>query len=149
MNGQGKARKSYTIWRRVLLGLCIFVGIGALAGGGLAVIVPDGSLMSAQELIPVVQKAPLVGPYIDSLLIPGLALLLLVCLPQAVAAILLLRRHPAQYRAGIICGVFMAAVTIGELVILGTNFLSWLYLSFAVVEIVAGMWLSKMSRVSK
>jgi len=130
--------KRHTIWRRVLLVLCLFVAVGALGGGGLVVIAPDGSLLGAQAIIPELHNIPLVGPHLDSLLIPGCALLLFVFVPQTIASILLLGKHPKQYTAGIICGAIMAVFTIVEIVFL-PNFLSWIFLFFAVVEICAAV----------
>ena len=126
------------IWHRILLILCAFVGIGALAGSALALIAPDGSLMAAQELIPILQGLPLVGKYVDSLFLPGCALLLFVCIPQMLAALLLLRKHPKQYAIGLIGGLLLSVFTVVELVIM-PSFLSWVYLLFGVIEIVSSL----------
>ena len=126
--------------RLVLPALCAFVGIGALGGGGLAILVPDGSLMQAQALIPALQAIPLVGPYVDSLLLAGIALLLCIFVPQILASILLLTKRPGQYAAALLAGILLCLFTITELVFLGSNVLSWLYLLFGVIEILGSVY---------
>ena len=143
-NQYDRSNKGNKIWRRILTGLTIFVGVGALGGGGLAIIVPDGSLMSAQAIIPELQKIPLVGQYLDSLFIPGCALLLFIFFPQIIAGILLLRKHPKQYLVAIISGVLLEVFTIVEIIFL-PNFLSWIYLFFGAVEITTAFMCITMS----
>lgn len=133
---KNEAAKSYRVSHRILLGLCVFVAAGALGGGGMAVVQPSGALMSAQALIPVLHEIPLVGQYINSLLIPGLVLLVFVFIPHLIAVILLFKTHTKQYFASIICGALLIAVTTGEVILLGSNFLSWLYCAFGAIEII-------------
>jgi len=139
--------RSIRLWRRILLGLCIFAGIGALGGGVLAVVAPDGSLLKAQELIPVLQAIPIIGQYLDSLLIPGCALLLFVFLPQILASALLRRKHPRQYFVASIGGALVVIVTTVELIVLGLNVLSWVFLFYGFVEIVVGLYCSRRSHL--
>lgn len=133
-----QSRSGHKVWRRILLGLAVFVAAGALFGGGIAVVDPHGAFMGAPLLVPMLQQIPLIGPLIDSLLIPGSALLLFVFIPQTVAMALLLRRQGGQYRAGIICGALLVIFTLVEIIVM-PNFLSPVYLAFGLVEIVAGI----------
>ncbi|MCL2826693.1 MAG: hypothetical protein FWD72_04740 [Eggerthellaceae bacterium] len=129
--------KHHKLWRRTLVFLSLFVGIGALGGGAVAILPPTTDIMGAEALVPILHEAPLFGQYIDSLVIPASALLLFVCLPQLLAALLLLRKRPSRYKACIICGAVLVAFTVGELILI-PNFASVLYLLFGAVEIFAG-----------
>ena len=130
-------------WHRALMILCLFVGIGALGGGAMGLISPDGSLIQAQTIITDLQKnTPFVGQYIDSLVIPAIALLLFVCIPQTTAGILLLRRHSLQYTAGILVGAMLIVFTFVEMILL-PNPLSILYMIFGVIEIIAALLAQK------
>ena len=139
MNSQPQQNKvsdqrAFKRQRVTLLVLCAFVGLGALGGGGLALISPDGTLMSAQLLIPALQKIPIAGPYLDSLTLPACALLLFVFIPQTLATILLIRKHSRQYPTSILCGCLLSLFTIGEIILI-FNLLSFLFLAFGVLEV--------------
>ncbi|MCL1798110.1 MAG: hypothetical protein FWG24_07380 [Eggerthellaceae bacterium] len=133
-NHADQIKKSSKAWHRTLFGLCVFVAVGALFGGGMGVLDPHSTLMGAELIVPELQKAPLVGQHIDSLLIPASTLLLFVFIPQTVASLLLFKKHPAQYYAAIICGTLLAVFTITEIALI-PNPLSVLYLCFALFEI--------------
>jgi len=135
--------KGYQIWRRILLVLCLFIGIGAIGGCALAFVPAFSAFSGADEIVPVLQQAPLVGQYIDSLVIPGFALMILVLIPQGIASILLLRKHPRQIHAGIIAGALLVACEIGELVLI-PNPLSWIFLALGVIQISAGIMYFRM-----
>lgn len=119
--------------RRALLILCIFVGAGALFGGIMAFVLPD--FMGAPLLLPILQKIPFVGPYITSLALPALALLLFVFAPHTIAVLQLVRKSARQYTGSIICGAFLVAFTIGEMIFI-PNPASVLFLLFGIAEIV-------------
>ncbi|MCL2889240.1 MAG: hypothetical protein FWE65_02320 [Eggerthellaceae bacterium] len=133
------------VFRRLLLGMCIFMGVGALGGGLAALIAPDGSLMGAQELVPVLQEIPFFGQFIDSLALPASALLLFVFVPHAVGILLLIKRQPQQYIAGMVCGLFVVVFTAVELVLI-PNFLSWIFLFLGLVEAGAGFLCHSLGR---
>lgn len=127
-----KARRS----RFALLVLCIFVGAGALFGGGMSFIAPD--FMAAPMLVPILQEIPMVGPHITSLAIPATALLLLIFVPHLIAVILMLKKHSRQFLGAIICGIFLVAFTAGEMLFM-PNLVSILFLLFGIVEIVLAL----------
>ena len=130
---------------RALLILCFFVGVGALGGGITAYISPE--TMGASSIIPLLQEIPSVGPYINSYIIPASALLLFVFVPQAIATVLLLRKHSRQFIGAIVSGAFLAVFTIVELIFV-YNYLSWLYLAFGVIEIVTAIVCARTKRQS-
>ena len=92
---------SERITRFFLLAVSIVNALSALVCGVLLVVAPDGSLMAAGELIPVVATLPLAQIFFQDLLWIGIAMLLVLCIPNATASILLMRRAMSQYQAAI------------------------------------------------
>ncbi len=129
---QDTGTRAYQRWHRALLILCAFIGIGALFGGAGAFIAPD--FFGASLLVPLFHDLPFVGQYIDSLALPGTALLLFVFVPQSLATFLLGKRHSRQYSGAQICGILLIAFTAVELILI-PNPVSWLYLFFGVAEL--------------
>ncbi|MCL2528950.1 MAG: hypothetical protein FWE41_01240 [Coriobacteriia bacterium] len=138
MNNKTQSNTSYRVWRSILLGLCLFIAAGAVGGAALAFIPALSAFSGANEIVPVLQQAPLVGQYINSLVIPGFALMLLVLVPQGLACICMLRKHPRQIDAGIFAGVMLIVCQIGELVLI-PNPLSVIYLTLGAIQIFAGI----------
>ena len=136
---QAKSGKRYKVWRRILLVLSLFSGVGAIWGVFIAVMqTTTGSFMGAESILPVLQEAPLVGQHLTTLLVPGILLLLFCCIPQLTAGILLLRKAARQYRAGLICGILLVVFTIGEIILM-ENFLSWIFMFLGIIEIWASV----------
>ena len=138
MNNKGQTNKGYKIWRRILLALCLFIAIGAVGGVALAFIPAFSAFAGADEIVPALQQAPFVGQYINSLVIPGFALMLLVLIPQSIASICMLRKRPRQINAAVIAGVLLMVCQIGELALI-PNPLSWIYLTLGAIQIFVGI----------
>jgi len=131
--------KSFRIWRRILVFLSIFNAIGAIGGCCIAFIPGLAASVGADVIAAQLQQnTPFVGQYIQTLFIPGLALLLFVFVPQIIASILLLRKRPKQYIAGIVCGGMLVCVEIVELILI-PNPLSLIYLIIGIVQTIAGI----------
>jgi hypothetical protein len=94
------APRTFAVW--VLIVLLIVQAVGAIGGGAVLVISPDGSLMR----MPLSQ---LEGSPFDSFLVPGLILLVVLGIAPLVAAIgLVLRRTWAWWLAGVVgCGLLI------------------------------------------
>ena len=131
---------AYRIGRRTLVVIFVLNGVGALYGGVAAFIAPD--FMGAELLVPIFHNLPLIGPYLNSLILPASALLLFICLPQSLAAILLLRRHTRQYIVAALNGAMLVAFTFVEILII-PNPLSLAYLLVGVVQMVLGIVLQR------
>lgn len=105
------------------VGFEIFIGLGALFGGGQFIIAPDGHLlgMTTQTLA--------ASPF-RNYLVPGIILFTFVGVAPLVAAAMTLRRHPLAPLAATAVGVILIGWISVEMVFLaGPGSLAWsLYL---------------------
>ena len=93
---------------RVFLIVVSFLnGLAGLVCGLLLVIGPDGRLMQMGMLLPVIQRFPLADVFFRDFLWIGVAMLLVLGLPNLVAAAMLVRRSGWQYLATLIAGVLL------------------------------------------
>lgn len=72
--------------KKVLLGLHLFVGLGAIAGG-------LGAVMNPTKPMGMSIEALKLGPF-DSFLVPGLFLMLIIGAGNLTAGVVLLKKHP-------------------------------------------------------
>jgi len=102
--------------RVVLLLVSILNGIAGLICGVLFVVSPDGSLMGFEPLVSVIEALPLAHIFFQDLLWIGVAMLLVLGLPNTVATVLLIRRNARQYLATLLAGVLLMLWTGFELI---------------------------------
>jgi hypothetical protein len=123
---QSKARPLPGI-ARLAVALEIFLGVGALFGGGALILAPDGHLLGMPTTI-------LSGSPFPSYLVPGIVLFTLVGLAPLLAAALTIRRQAFAPIAAIAVGLTLIGWVCVEMVILaGPGSLAWaLYLVLGV-----------------
>jgi hypothetical protein len=109
------------------IALEIFVGLGALFGGGALLLAPDGHLLGMPTTL-------LAGSPFSSYLVPGMILFTVIGLGPLVAAALTLRRHEFAPIAAIAVGLALIGWISVEMVVLaGLASLAWvLYLVLGV-----------------
>jgi hypothetical protein len=93
--------------RGFLTVVSILNGMAGLVCGVLFIAGPDGRYMQASALLPVVQRLPLASVFFRDFLWIGATMLLVLGLPNAIAAVMLLRRRTHQYLATLIAGVLL------------------------------------------
>jgi menaquinone-dependent protoporphyrinogen oxidase len=113
-----------TLQRWLLAALCLFTGITAIGGGASLVIRPDGSLLEAPPSM--LQHSPF-----PTFLIPGLLLLVVVGLGNAIAGVLVARKSRlAPYFAYVAGGALLVWIT-AEMVLLRSH--HWLQIGYLTV----------------
>ena len=137
--------------RRVARGLLVVVsilnGIAGVVCGLLFLAGPDGHLMGAGALLPVVQQLPLADLFFQGFIWIGVAMLLVLGAPNSVAAVMLLRNSENQYLATLIAGVLLVLWCGFELIFM-FNALAVSYFVVGLVSIMSSIVLLKPARVS-
>jgi EamA domain-containing membrane protein RarD len=97
--------------RRMARGLLIVVsilnGLAGLVCGALFLAGPDGRLMQAGALLPVVQKLPLASVFFQDFVWIGVAMLLVLGVPDSIAVVMLLRKSANQYLVTLFAGALL------------------------------------------
>ena len=112
----------------------LFIGLGALGGGVCMLIEPSGSIMQMEPLLPYFKVLPLSDLLFQNYTFPGIALLLVNCVPQLIAALLLVKKHAFAARLCLICGVLLMLWIIIQFIIFPLNALSTSYFIFGALE---------------
>jgi EamA domain-containing membrane protein RarD len=97
--------------RRVTRGFLIVVsilnGVAGLVCGLLFIAGPDGNLLQAGALLPVIQGLPLASVFFRDFLWIGVAMLLVLGVPNSIAAVMLLRKNENQYFVTLAAGMLL------------------------------------------
>lgn len=132
--------------RRVARGFLIVVsiadGLAGLVCGALFIAAPSGSLMHAGALLPVIRKLPLADVFFRDFLWIGIAMLLVLGIPNTVAAVMLIRRSRRQYTATLVAGVLLVLWTGFELIFM-YNGLAVFYFVVGVLSIACSLLLQR------
>jgi hypothetical protein len=130
--------------RGVARGLLIFVsilnGIAGLVCGVLFIAGPDGRLMQAGALLPVIQRLPLASVFFGDFTWIGVVMLLALGVPNSIAAVMLLRKSENQYRVTLAAGTLLAVWCGFELIFM-FNALAVGYFVVAIVSILSSLLL--------
>lgn len=102
--------------RGYLIVVSILNGIAGLVCGVLFVLRPDGSLLQAGALLPIIETLPLANVFFQDFLWIGIAMLLVLGVPNTVAAVMLVRRAEGQYVATLVAAILLALWTGFELI---------------------------------
>ena len=102
--------------RAYLLVISVLNGLSGLVCGALFLLAPDGSLMQAGALLPVIQQLPLADVFFRDFTWVGIAMLLVLGIPNTVAAVMLVRRHERQYVITLAAGILLVLWTGFELI---------------------------------
>ncbi len=135
---QSSARSLPVIaWLAVVLE--VFLGLGALFGGGALILAPDGHLLGMPVKL-------LAGSPFPSFLVPGIILFSLIGVGPLMAAAITLRRQALAPLAAVAVGVTLIGWVSVEMVVLaGLGSLAWtlyLVLGASIAAIGVGWWRS-------
>ena len=95
--------------RGFLIAVSILSGVAGLVCGVLFIAGPDGRLVQAGALLPVIQGLPLASVFFQDFLWIGVAMLLVLGAPNSIAAVMLLRRSENQYLATLVAGILLVS----------------------------------------
>jgi hypothetical protein len=84
--------------RAWLITISLLNGLSGLVCGVLLIARPDGRLLMASALLPVISKLPLASVFFRDLFWVGVAMILALGVPNAVVAAMLIRRDARQYQ---------------------------------------------------
>ena len=93
--------------RSLLIVVSILNGLAGLICGVLFIAGPDGRFMQAGGLLSVVQKLPLASVFFQDFVWIGVAMLLVLGIPNSIAAVMLLRNNESQYVAALVAAVLL------------------------------------------
>ena len=93
--------------RGVLIAVSILNGVAGFVCGVLFLAGPDGRLMQAGALLPVVQRLPLASVFFRDFVWIGVAMLLVLGIPNSIAAVMLLRNNVSQYVAALVAALLL------------------------------------------
>lgn len=102
--------------RGYLIVISIVNGLSGLVCGILFLVQPDGSLLQAGALLPVIRTLPLASVFFEDFTWIGIAMLLVLGIPNCVAVVMLLRHSEWQYLTTLAAGVLLLLWTGFELV---------------------------------
>ena len=124
---------------RLSVGLELFLGIGALFGGGALILAPDGHLLG-------IPTSLLAGTPFDSFLVPGICLFSFVGVGPLLAAAIALRRQRIAPLAAIAVGLTLMGWIAAEMVALaGMGSIAWsfyLVLGTSIAAVGVAWWSS-------
>jgi len=122
---------------RLAVGLEVFLGFGALFGGGALILAPDGHLLGMPVKL-------LAGSPFPSFLVPGIILFGLIGVAPLMAAAITLRRQELAPLAPVAVGLTLIGWVAVEMVVLaGLGSLAWtlyLVLGASIAAIGVGWW---------
>lgn len=97
----------HRVARGYLIVVSVLNGLAGLVCGVLLIAGPDGHLLQARALLPVIQRLPLASVFFQNFVWIGVAMLLALGIPNTIAAVMLLRRSEGQYLVTLGAGVLL------------------------------------------
>jgi len=129
--------------------LFVVSALNALAGlicGVLLIAAPDGSLMAAGELLPVVATFPLAYLFFQDLRWIGIAMLLVLWIPNELAVLALWFKHRLQYTVVVITNIAMMLWCTFQFIFM-FNWLAVVYFVLGALMVIAAIYLSRRADV--
>ena len=133
--------------RGFLIVISILNGLSGLVCGVLFIAGPDGRLLQAGALRPVIQGLPLANVFFRDFFWIGVAMLLVLGIPNTVAAVMLLRRSERQYVATLVAGILLLLWCGFEMVYM-FNVPALGYFTVGVISVLCSILLLKPSQTS-
>lgn len=128
--------------RGFLVVVSILDGLSGLVFGVLFIAEPDGGLMEAGALLSIIRTLPLSDVFFRDFTWIGIAMILVLGIPNTLAAVMLVRRSIRQYDATFVAGALLVLWTGFELVFM-FNVPAVGYFAVGVASIVCSVFLRR------
>lgn len=128
----------YKVTRKVLIFLCLFIGIGALYGSFCMLIDPSGKLLKMDNVLPYFKVLPFSNVLFKNYIFSGIALLIVNGVTNITAAFLLIKNKKIGIILGTIFGFTLTLWITMQFIILPFNFLSVTYFILGIIQMIAG-----------
>ena len=115
-----------------------FIGLGAFAGGISMLIKPDGSILHMESMLPYFEVLPFSNVLFQNYIFPGIALIIVNGVSNAIAFTLILLKKRLGYILGTVFGFTLMLWIIIQFVIFPPNILDTLYFIFGCLQLVSG-----------
>ena len=122
-------------------------GLAGLVCGALFIAGPDGRFLQAGALLPVIQELPLASVFFQDFVWIGVAMLLVLGVPNSAATVMLLRKSENQYLATIIVGVLLILWCGFELIFM-INALAVGYFIIGLISVLSSVLLLRRTQAS-
>jgi hypothetical protein len=133
--------------RGFLIVVSILNGVAGLVCGVLFIAGPDGRFLQAGALLTVIQELPLASFFFQDFAWIGVAMLLVLGVPNSVATVMLLRKCEDQYLATLFAGVLLLLWTGFELIFM-SNALAVGYFIIGLVSVLSSIMLRRTAPAS-
>ena len=128
----------YKVTRKVLIFLCLFIGIGTLYGSLLMFTDPSGKLLKMDNILPYFKVLPFSNILFKNYIFSGIALLIVNGITNFLAAYLLIKDKKLGIILGGIFGFTLILWIIIQFIVLPFNFLSVTYFILGIIQMVVG-----------
>ena len=128
----------YKITRKILIFLCLFIGIGALYGSLLMFTDPSGKLLKMDNILPYFKVLPFSNILFKNYIFSGVALLIVNGITNFLAACLLIKNKKLGIILGGIFGFTLTLWIIIQFIVLPFNFLSVTYFILGIIQMIVG-----------
>lgn len=128
----------YKVTRKVLIFLCLFVGVGALYGSFCMLIDPSGKLLKMDNVLPYFKVLPFSNVLFKNYIFSGIALLIVNGVTNITAAFFLIKNKKIGIILGTIFGFTLTLWITIQFIILPFNFLSVTYFILGIIQMIVG-----------
>ena len=128
----------YKVSKKILLFICLFVGIGALYGSICMFIDPTGKLLGMDTILIYFKVLPFSNILFNNYIFAGISLLIVNGITNLVASYLLIKNNKTGIILGMIFGFTLVLWIIIQFIILPKNTLSIAFFIIGIIQIIFG-----------
>ena len=125
----------YKIAKALIIFWTAFISVGAFIGGISMLVKPDGSILHMEEMLPYFQLLPFADVLFKDYLFPGIALIIVNGITNALACTLVIMNKKVGFILGPIFGFTLMLWIIIQFVIFPPNILDTLYFIFGILQL--------------